>query len=218
VTFSFTAAGGPTTFALRYSAGNGAAAREIVLDGAVSVANEDFPATSTWNNWSKVALSANLTKGRHTLKVWFNTRSGSHQYVNLDNLTVTPTLVIPAASAARNIGIESIWAGAQNAAYVCCWAGPGTYVSFSFNALGGATSLALRYSAGNGPAYRNVELDGSVAVADEMFPATAAWNAWSSVSLNVNLTKGRHTLKIWFDPSSGSDQYLNLDNLSVKTG
>ncbi len=215
VTFSFTSSGGPTNLALRYSAGNGDASRRVDLDGSERVANENFPATSWWDSWSTVSLRATLAPGRHTVKVWMDRNSGSHQYLNLDDLTVSPVLVIAAGSSATNTPTESRWAGAENSPYICCWGKQGQYVTFSFDAVGGSTNLALRYSAGNGTAYRKIALDGRTWVANRAFPATASWNSWSKVSLNATLTPGRHTLQVWMDKTSGSRQYLNLDDLWV---
>ena len=93
----------------------------------------------------------------------------------------------------------------------------GEFVTFSFSAAG-STSLALRYSAGNGPASRTVELDGSVWVANQVFPATASWSTWATVTLTTSLAAGTHTLKVWWDSTVGSDQFLNLDNLTVTPG
>jgi hypothetical protein len=218
VTFSFTAVSAPTTMSLRYSAGNGNAARKIELDGKVLVANQSFAATATWNTWSTVSLETKFVAGLHNLKVWFDQPAGSGAFLNLDRLTLTPTLVIKANTAARNVATESVYPGAQSAPYVCCWGLQGQFVTFSFNATGGATSLALRYSAGNGDATRKIEIDGTVKAAAQVFAGTATWSSWSKVSLGTNLTRGLHTLKIWFDQPTGSTSYLNLDNLSVKTG
>jgi hypothetical protein len=218
VNFSFAAVSAPTTMSLRYSAGNGNAARKIELDGKVLVANQSFPATATWNTWSTVSLETKFVAGLHNLKVWFDQPAGSGAFLNLDRLTLTPTLIIKANTAARNVATESVYPGAQSAPYVCCWGLQGQFVTFSFNATGGATSLALRYSAGNGDATRKIEIDGTVRAAAQVFAGTATWSSWSKVSLSTNLTKGLHTLKIWFDQPTGSASYLNLDNLSVKTG
>ncbi len=218
VTFSFTAVGAPTTMSLRYSAGNGNATRKIELDGKVLVANQRFPATANWNSWSNVSLNTWFTAGRHTLKVWFDTPAGSGAFLNLDRLTLVPTLVVKAGTGVRNVPTESVWAGAESAPYICCWGSQGQFATFSFNAVGGVTSLALRYSAGNGDATRKVEIDGVVNVANKVFPSTGAWTTWSKVYLSANLTKGQHTIKVWLDQASGSGRYLNLDNLNVKTG
>jgi hypothetical protein len=163
-------------------------------------------------------VSANLTQGVHTLKVWFDQATGSRQFLNLDNLRVSQGVVIAANSAARNAPTESRWAGAASAPYVCCWGTQGQYVTFAFSSTGGPTSLALRYSAGNGNAQRKLELDGAVMVANQNFAATSGWNSWSLVTVDANLTAGAHTLKIWFDQNAGSNQYINLDSLWVSTG
>ncbi len=215
VTFAFNATGGPTNLALRYSAGNGVAHRKLELDGSVWRANATFPATRDWNSWAKLSLNTRLAPGRHTVKIWFDHNAGSNSYMNLDNLTVSPILVIPAGSSQTNIDTESRWSGAENAPYICCWGSQGQYVTFRFNAVGGTTNLALRYSAGNGDAHRTLELDGKTWVANKTFPATKSWNAWSKVALNAKLRPGPHTLKVWFDRFAGSDQYLNLDDLWV---
>ncbi len=138
--------------------------------------------------------------------------------VNLQPVTApAATQVIAAGTSATNLATESRWPGAQSAPYVCCWGSQGQYVTFSFNAAGGPTNLALRYGAGNGSATRKVELDGSVFAANQSFPATVDWKTWSVVSLAANLAPGPHSLKVWFDGYAGSRQYLNLDNLTVSS-
>jgi hypothetical protein len=98
---------------------------------------------------------------------------------------------------------------------VCCWGSQGQYVTFTFTSGGGATNFALRYSAGSATATRKIEVDGVVAVANQQFAKTSNWSTWSTVSLSRNLTAGSHTLKVWFDAGAGSENYLNLDNLTV---
>ena len=131
-------------------------------------------------------------------------------------VTTAPTSQrIAAGSSTTNLQTESVFTGAQNPPYICCWSAQDQYVTFSFTVAAGQTTLALRYSAGSGAATRKVELDGSVLVANQSFPATASWNTWGSVSLAANLSAGSHTLKIWFDAAAGSNRYMNLDNLTV---
>ncbi len=218
VTFSFHSDGGPTELALRYSAGNGTASRKVNLDGSVFDADRTFPATASWSNWSTSSLRTTLTPGNHTLTVWMDYDAGSHEYLNLDNLTVSPILVIAAGTSASNIPTESRWSGAQSAPYICCWGTQGQYVTFTFTVGDGPASLGLRYSAGNGDASRKIELDGSVLSANQTFPGTDDWNWWSMLTLHPRLTPGTHTLKVWMDRDSGSSQYLNLDNLWVTGG
>src|ERR1019366_5549475 len=62
--------------------------------------------------------------------------------------------VIAAGSSSTNLPTESVWPGAQNPPYVCCWGSNGQFVTFSFTVAAGSTSLAFRYAAGNGAAPR----------------------------------------------------------------
>jgi hypothetical protein len=125
------------------------------------------------------------------------------------------TQVIPAGTSSTNLPTETVWPGAQDPPYICCWGTQGHFVTFAFTTAAGPTNLALRYSAGNGPASRKIELDGSVLVANETFPATANWSTWTTLALQPTLTAGSHTLKVWFDATAGSNQFVNLDNLTV---
>ena len=128
----------------------------------------------------------------------------------------TVSQTIAAGTSATNLPTETVWPGAQSSPYICCWGTQGQYVTFSFTVAAGTTTLALRYSAGNGIAYRKIELDGAVAIANQALPATANWSTWTTLTLSpVTLSAGTHTLKVWFDGTAGSSQYVNLDNLTV---
>ncbi len=122
---------------------------------------------------------------------------------------------IAAGTSSTNLPTENVWPGAQNPPYICCWDAQGQFVTFSFTVPGGPTNLVLRYSAGNGPATRKIEVDGAVTVANEVFPGTAGWSTWTTVALSQTFSAGTHTLEVLWDNASGSSQYLNLDNLTV---
>jgi hypothetical protein len=132
---------------------------------------------------------------------------------NADAATSTQT--IAAGTSQTNLPTETTFSGAQSPPYICCWSQQGQFVTFAFTVGGGQTGMALRYSAGTGAATRKLELDGAVLVANQSFPATASWNAWSAVTVNANLAAGTHTLKVWHDATAGSSRFLNLDNLTV---
>jgi Carbohydrate binding module (family 6) len=220
VTFTFTVSAASTALALRYSAGNTASTRKIELDGAVLVANESFPRTVNWSTWSTITLNETLGGGTHTLTIIFDLPSGSSGYLNLDNLTITQaaagaTQTIAASKAQTNLQTESIWPGAQDPPYICCWIEQGQYVTFTFTVGGGSTDLALRYSAGSAASTRKIELDGAELIANQTFPRTANWSTWAALTLNEPLTAGTHTLTIIFDAPSGSSGYLNLDILTI---
>jgi hypothetical protein len=130
----------------------------------------------------------------------------------------TTTQTIAAGTSQTNLQTESAWPGAQDPPYICCWIEQGQFVTFTFTVSAGSTALALRYSAGNAASTRKIELDGAVLIANEVFPRTANWSTWSTVTLNETLAAGTHTLTITFDTPSGSSGYLNLDNLTVTQG
>ncbi len=130
VTFSFDAGDTPTALVLRYSAGGGDAVRTLELDGAVWVAAQTFPATSDWNSWTTLPLSASLPAGPHTLTVLFDSSRGSSRYINLDNLEVSPTSpppdgVVVALGYADSASGLTPWAGSPGTTFVgtapqCC--------------------------------------------------------------------------------------------------
>jgi hypothetical protein len=126
---------------------------------------------------------------------------------------------LAAGKAQTNLKTESVFPGAQDPPYICCWNAQGQYVTFSFTVPGGPTDMVLRYSAGaTGTAARKVEVDGAVLVAKQIFPSTGNWSTWSTVGVEQTLSAGVHTLTILFDSTSGSADYLNLDNLQLSYG
>src|SRR5579859_3755910 len=118
------------------------------------------------------------------------------------------TQTLAAGKAQTNLQTESVWPGAQDPPYICCWDQQGQYVTFSFTAAAGSISFALRYSAGSGPITRKIELDGVVWVANQTFPGTASWSTWTTLTLTKTLTAGAHTLTVVFDGTSGSKGFL----------
>ena len=223
VTFSFTVPGGPTSLALRYSAGDGAITRKIEVDGATLVADQVFPGTPNWSTWATLTLTQPLTSGTHTFTILFDSTSGSGGFLNLDNLMVVSGVsgssqMLAAGKAQTNLATESAWPGAQDPPYICCWDAQGQYVTFSFALPGGPTDLVLRYSAGNAAITRKIEIDGVVAVANQVFPRTPNWSTWTTLGLSRTFAAGTHTLTVLFDSSSGSAGFLNLDNLVATYG
>jgi hypothetical protein len=223
VTFSFTVDAGSTSFTLRYSAGNGPITRTIELDGLTWVANQTFPGTPNWSTWATLTLTQTLTAGAHTLTIVFDATSGSKGFLNLDNLTIvqsstTTSQTLAAGKAATNLRTESLYPGAQDPPYICCWNAQGQYVTFSFNVSAGPTTLTLRYSAGAGASTRKIQLDGATLIADQVFLGTPNWSTWATLTLTQSLSAGAHTLTLLFDTASGSANYLNLDTLTIVQG
>jgi predicted alpha-1,6-mannanase (GH76 family) len=92
VTFSFeTTTAGNYALGLRFAAGAGVASRLVTIDGHTSAENLAFPATSSWDAYASVGLSASLSVGHHSVDVAFDSAKGSAGYLNLDELTLTPS-------------------------------------------------------------------------------------------------------------------------------
>ena len=166
----------------------------------------------------QLAVASTTTPGSYPLTVKGTSATTTHS--TTVTLTVTAvstggTQVLAVGAADTNLSTENVWPGAQNPPYIAGWGKQGQYVTFTFSVAAGTTKLALRYSAGNGVATRKIELDGAVTVANQSFPKTTNWSTWGTVTLSRTLSAGTHTLKLWFDSTAGSKQWLNLDNLTV---
>jgi predicted alpha-1,6-mannanase (GH76 family) len=92
VTFTFDAASaGSYMLGFRFAAGAGAASRLITIDGKNAASNLAFPATSSWDAYTSVGLAASLSTGSHSVQIAYDSANGSVGYLNLDELTVTPS-------------------------------------------------------------------------------------------------------------------------------
>ena len=74
----------------RYSAGNGVASRTLVVNGATVNANLQLAATPNWSSWADSASTVTLKAGPNTIMLVYLGNHGSHQYVNLDYLELSP--------------------------------------------------------------------------------------------------------------------------------
>ncbi len=124
------------------------------------------------------------------------------------------TTRLEAENAATNLPTETLWHGYSGSSYLCCWSAPGQYVTFTVNvATAGSYTLALGYSAGNGDATRQLQVNGVVVTTSQTFAATADWNTWSTAQVTAQLNAGSNTVTTSF--INGSSNYINLDYLDV---
>ncbi len=80
----------------RYAAGAGEASRYLYVNGATVVADQSFPGTSSWDAWQTVTVpNVPLVAGPNTLSVIYEAGNGSHNWLNLDNLTIRYVLDEP---------------------------------------------------------------------------------------------------------------------------
>ena len=170
-----------TNLALRYSAGSGAASRELLLDGAPLVTNQAFPATANWSTWTTVAANPTLAVGTHTLEVLWSTANGSHRYINLDNLTVTPGVTVPVPT---NTSLPTVTGVAQQGQTLTVsngiWTNSPTSYAYQWNRC---TSTCTSISGANSSSYVATAsdvgdtLDATVIAANAGGPGPAATSA-----------------------------------------
>ncbi len=89
VTFSVTVKDpGAVQLLFHFATGAGNASREVFVNGVPVNGNLNFPNTGAWTNWSFVSLNANLREGTNDITVFYDSGSGSTNYLNLDNLQI----------------------------------------------------------------------------------------------------------------------------------
>ncbi|MGE0878543.1 MAG: carbohydrate-binding protein [Acidimicrobiia bacterium] len=195
----------PTSFAYQWSRCNSVGASCVPMGGATQQSYVLTTADATWTVRATVAATSSGGSAS----------ADSASTTNIASGLGTSVQVIEAEAAATNIATEATWSGYSGSSYLCCWVSQGQFVTFSFTTGAGNATMALRYTAGNGAGTRKIELDGAITVANQSFPATSGWDAWSTVALTRNLTSGTHTLKVWVDTTVGSFNWINLDSLTV---
>ncbi len=115
------------------------------------------------------------------------------------------------------IGAESSSPGFLGRGYLAGWNSDGQAVTFHVNtAAGGPHELRLRYAAAAGEASRRILVNGAEVAVNHRFPGTGSWSDWAETDLDdVDLLAGHNTIRVEYAGASGSNQYLNLDRLTV---
>ncbi|MFM7534993.1 MAG: LamG-like jellyroll fold domain-containing protein, partial [Acidimicrobiales bacterium] len=76
--------------------------------------------------------------------------------------------------------------------------------------------LQFRYGAGDGPAIRRLDVNGSQHTAALTFPGTTGWGNWTDSSpVTVSLRAGANTIRLRTDTAAGSTRALTLDQMTV---
>jgi len=74
----------------RYTAGEGAGSRSVLVNGQALGQAQAFPATPSWTAWGTAQSSADLPAGKSTIQLRFDAAKGSVTSLDIDQLTVTP--------------------------------------------------------------------------------------------------------------------------------
>jgi len=80
---------GTYTLAWRYTAGEGAGSRVVIVNGTTQAQALAFPATPNWTAWTNVQSSAQLPAGKSTIGLFFDGTKGSKTSLDIDELIVT---------------------------------------------------------------------------------------------------------------------------------
>jgi hypothetical protein len=191
-------------------------ATALSVNGQAVPGGITFAPTGSWTNWLGAVRTVQLKAGFNTVRVEANGQSGP----NLDSLTVRlsqpPVADVYQAESAIVSGAKfaNDQAGYTGSGFVDFQHAGGDYVEFGIDVgPAGAAALDFRYANG-GATSRPMELrvDGRVVNPAFSFAPTGGWGTWGTASQDVNLSAGRHTVRLAATGSSGP----NLDALTLR--
>jgi predicted alpha-1,6-mannanase (GH76 family) len=116
----------------------------------------------------------------------------------------------------HNILLEALYGSFTGWGYVAGWNANNQWIDFKVNfSTPGGRALTFRYAAGAGNATRLITINGSNVFPNQAFAGTGSWSSYNTVSVSYNFLAGPSTISVKFDSAFGSENYLNLDNLTV---
>ncbi len=203
-----------------FNATSGTASRTILVNSAPIATDFSFSGTGSYPNWATETLEVSLAAGQNQIEVARITENGNRNALSLYSIDLAPAGLafdrFEAEDAASNVGVESTNAGFTGSGYRCCWNSDGQYVTFSAEVKHpGAVQLFFHYATGAGNASREIFVNGIPVSTNLTFPNTGAWTNWSFVPINANLQEGLNSITVIYDASSGSTNFLNLDNVQI---
>ena len=220
VEFDVTApSAGSYALEFRYANGSGAArGMELRVNGAVKPGGVFFGPTDSWEDWRTVNVTVTLNAGANKVRLSAAGQSGP----NLDALTVRPAQPPPTGGVSQQAEFATL-VGAVVSTAVPDYTGTGfadfinasgDYVEWAVDVTE-ARTYGLRFRYGNGSAADRplrLTLDGNTVRDRLSFGPTGSWSAWRDTEVvNVNLTPGRHRIRLTAIGSSGA----NIDALTV---
>lgn len=203
-----------------FNTSSGEASRTILVNSVPVATDFSFSGTGSYPTWATATLKVSLVAGQNQIEVSRISENGNRNALQLYSLDSFPAGVgfqrFEAEDAESNVGLESSNPGFTGTGYRCCWNRDGQYVTFSVEVKHpGAVQLIFHYAGGAGNASREIFVNGIPTNVNLSFPNTGAWTNWSFVGLNANLQEGINSVTVFYDSSSGSMNFLNLDNLQI---
>ena len=111
-------AAGLYVLGFRYAAGAGDASRLVATNGGDAFPNLTFTNTGAWTVYDTNRVPCHLPAGTNTISLAFSAGRRSANYLNLDNLTVTPlNIVVTGISLSTNGTVHITWSATAGVSY-----------------------------------------------------------------------------------------------------
>jgi Carbohydrate binding module (family 35) len=81
---------GKYSLAWRYTAGEGACVRTLLVNGQSLAQAQQFPATPSWTAWTNSVTTTDLLGGKNTIELRFDSAKGSKTSLDIDQLILAP--------------------------------------------------------------------------------------------------------------------------------
>jgi hypothetical protein len=211
---------------MRYANHNGATSS---LTAAVDAdaARLALPDTGSWDTWSTVRQTYELSAGTHLLVI--SRGAADSGQVNVDNLSltaVTPPSCAAGSTCEAESGLLSGDARVQNdhggytgTGFVGGFETVGAALSYRLSIpSSGRYAIKVRYANSTGGDGKTIartlslKLDGG-APATLTLPTTVDWNTWAEVGQTVALSSGSHHLIIYRNAADSGN--VNIDHLTA---
>lgn len=194
----------------------------VLVDGQLNQ-SITFPLTNGWQAWQTITKTIDLSSGLHTIKLqvvnsglnlnWFNFFSSSPV-----NFPIPGKIEAEQYASASGVELENTTdtGAGKNISYLDV----NDWVEYKVNvATAGNYNFELRVASTVDNAKINVLVDGQLNQAIT-FPLTNGWQNWQTITKNIDLTAGLHTLKLQVVTAGFNLNWLNFTssnptNLSI---
>ena len=194
----------------------------VLVDGQLNQ-SITFPLTNGWQTWQTITKTIDLSSGLHTIKLqvvnsglnlnWFNFFSSSPV-----NFPIPGKIEAEQYASASGVELENTTdtGAGKNISYLDV----NDWVEYKVNvATAGNYNFELRVASTVDNAKINVLVDGQLNQAIT-FPLTNGWQNWQTITKNIDLTAGLHTLKLQVVTAGFNLNWLNFTssnptNLSI---
>lgn len=194
----------------------------VLVDGQLNQ-SITFPLTNGWQTWQTITKTIDLSSGLHTIKLqvvnsglnlnWFNFFSSSPV-----NFPIPGKIEAEQYASASGVELENTTdtGAGKNISYLDV----NDWVEYKVNVANtGNYNFELRVASTVDNAKINVLVDGQLNQAIT-FPLTNGWQNWQTITKNIDLTAGLHTLKLQVVTAGFNLNWLNFTssnptNLSI---